>query len=216
MNKIFITMLTFQQEKLLKFIIDYQKENNVTPSFDEMKDGLDLKSKSGIHRIVSALEERGYIKKLNNRARAIEIIKNINLIDTESSKNKNNIISIPILGKIAAGLPIEAISDNTNYIELPETLLKKGEYFILNVEGDSMIEAGIFDGDQVVIRKANDANNGEIVVALIDNNEATLKRIFKRGQQIALQPENSNYKTVIYGPDRIQIQGVLKHLIRSY
>ena len=216
MNKIFITMLTFQQEKLLKFIIDYQKQNNVTPSFDEMKDGLDLKSKSGIHRIVSALEERGYIKKLNNRARAIEIIKNINLIDTESSKNKNNIISIPILGKIAAGLPIEAISDNTNYIELPETLLKKGEYFILNVEGDSMIEAGIFDGDQVVIRKANDANNGEIVVALIDNNEATLKRIFKRGQQVALQPENSNYKTVIYGPDRIQIQGVLKHLIRSY
>ncbi len=209
-------MLTFQQEKLLKFIIDYQKQNNVTPSFDEMKDGLDLKSKSGIHRIVSALEERGYIKKLNNRARAIEIIKNINLIDTESGKNKNNIISIPILGKIAAGLPIEAISDNTNYIELPETLLKKGEYFILNVEGDSMIEAGIFDGDQVVIRKANDANNGEIVVALIDNNEATLKRIFKRGQQVALQPENSNYKTVIYGPDRIQIQGVLKHLIRSY
>ena len=216
MNKKFITMLTFQQEKLLKFIIDYQKQNNVTPSFDEMKDGLDLKSKSGIHRIVSALEERGYIKKLNNRARAIEIIKNVNLIDTESGKNKNNIISIPILGKIAAGLPIEAISDNTNYIELPETLLKKGEYFILNVEGDSMIEAGIFDGDQVVIRKANDANNGEIVVALIDNNEATLKRIFKRGQQVALQPENSNYKTVIYGPDRIQIQGVLKHLIRSY
>ena len=209
-------MLTFQQEKLLKFIIDYQKQNNVTPSFDEMKDGLDLKSKSGIHRIVSALEERGYIKKLNNRARAIEIIKNVNLIDTESGKNNNNIISIPILGKIAAGLPIEAISDNTNYIELPETLLKKGEYFILNVEGDSMIEAGIFDGDQVVIRKANDANNGEIVVALIDNNEATLKRIFKRGQQVALQPENSNYKTVIYGPDRIQIQGVLKHLIRSY
>ena len=209
-------MLTFQQEKLLKFIIDYQKENNVTPSFDEMKDGLGLKSKSGIHRIVSALEERGYIKKLNNRARALEIIKNVNLIDTESGKNKNNIISIPILGKIAAGLPIEAISDNTNYIELPETLLKKGEYFILNVEGDSMIEAGIFDGDQVVIRKANDANNGEIVVALIDNNEATLKRIFKRGQQVALQPENSNYKTVIYGPDRIQIQGVLKHLIRSY
>ena len=216
MNKIFITMLTFQQEKLLKFIIDYQKQNNVTPSFDEMKDGLDLKSKSGIHRIVSALEERGYIKKLNNRARAIEIIKNVNLIDTENGKNKNSIISIPILGKIAAGLPIEAISDNTNYIELPETLLKKGEYFILNVEGDSMIEAGIFDGDQVVIRKANDANNGEIVVALIDNNEATLKRIFKRGQQVALRPENSNYKTVIYGPDRIQIQGVLKHLIRSY
>jgi len=209
-------MLTFQQEKLLKFIIDYQKQNNVAPSFDEMKDGLDLKSKSGIHRIVSALEERGYIKKLNNRARAIEIIKNVNLIDTENGKNKNSIISIPILGKIAAGLPIEAISDNTNYIELPETLLKKGEYFILNVEGDSMIEAGIFDGDQVVIRKANDANNGEIVVALIDNNEATLKRIFKRGQQVALQPENSNYKTVIYGPDRIQIQGVLKHLIRSY
>ena len=216
MNKLFNTMLTFQQEKLLKFIIDYQKQNNVTPSFDEMKDGLDLKSKSGIHRILSALEERGYIKKLNNRARAIEIIKNVNLIDIESGNNKNNVISIPILGKIAAGLPIEAISDNTNYIELPETLLKKGEYFILNVEGDSMIEAGIYDGDKVVVRKSNDANNGEIVVALIDNNEATLKRIFKRGEQVALQPENSNYKTVIYGPDRIQIQGVLKHLIRSY
>ena len=206
-------MLTHQQEKLLQFINNFQIKSNVTPSFDEMKDGLGLKSKSGIHRILSALEERGYIRKLNNRARAIEVLKFPNNI-TEYSKNNN--ITIPILGKIAAGHPIEAITDNTNYIDIPKSLLGKGEYFLLEVEGDSMINAGIFDGDQVIIEKRNDAKNGEIVVALIDNNEATLKRIYKRGQQLALQPENPAFKTVIYGPDRVQIQGILKQLIRKY
>jgi len=207
------TMLTHQQEKLLQFINNFQIKSNVTPSFDEMKDGLGLKSKSGIHRILSALEERGYIKKLNNRARAIEVLKFPNN-KTEYSKNNN--ITIPILGRIAAGQPIEAITDNTNYIDIPQSLLGKGEYFLLEVEGDSMINAGIFDGDQVIIEKRNDAKNGEIVVALIDNNEATLKRIYKRGQQLALQPENPAFKTVIYGPDRVQIQGILKQLIRKY
>ena len=204
-------MLTHQQEKLLQFINNFQIKSNVTPSFDEMKDGLGLKSKSGIHRILSALEERGYIRKLNNRARAIEVLKFPN-----NKTNLNNSITIPILGKIAAGHPIEAISDDTNYIDIPQSLLGKGEYFLLEVEGDSMINAGIFDGDQVIIEKRNDAKNGEIVVALIDNNEATLKRIYKRGQQLALQPENPAFKTVIYGPDRVQIQGILKQLFRKY
>ena len=206
-------MLTHQQEKLLQFINNFQLKSNVTPSFDEMKDGLGLRSKSGIHRILSALEERGYIKKLNNRARAIEVLKFPN---NKTKYSNNNSITIPILGKIAAGHPIEAITDNTNYIDIPQSLLGKGEYFLLEVEGDSMINAGIFDGDQVIIEKRNDAKNGEIVVALIDNNEATLKRIYKRGQQLALQPENPAFKTVIYGPDRVQIQGILKQLIRKY
>ena len=206
------TMLTHQQEKLLQFINNFQLRSNITPSFDEMKDGLGLKSKSGIHRILSALEERGYIRKLNNRARAIEVLK----FPKNKTDLSNNSIAIPILGKIAAGHPIEAISDDTNYIDIPQSLLGKGEYFLLEVEGDSMINAGIFDGDQVIIEKCNDAKNGEIVVALIDNNDATLKRIYKRGQQLALQPENPAFKTVIYGPDRVQIQGILKQLFRKY
>ena len=206
------TMLTHQQEKLLQFINNFQLKSNITPSFDEMKDGLGLKSKSGIHRMLSALEERGYIRKLNNRARAIEVLK----FPKNKTDLNNNSIAIPILGKIAAGHPIEAISDDTNYIDIPQSLLGKGEYFLLEVEGDSMINAGIFDGDQVIIEKRNDAKNGEIVVALIDNNEATLKRIYKRGQQLALQPENPAFKTVIYGPDRVQIQGILKQLFRKY
>ena len=206
-------MLTHQQEKLLQFINNFQIKSNVTPSFDEMKDGLGLKSKSGIHRILSALEERGYIRKLNNRARAIEVLK---FPKNKTNYSNNNSITIPILGKIAAGHPIEAITDNTNYIDIPQSLLGKGEYFLLEVEGDSMINAGIFDGDQVIIEKRNDAKNGEIVVALIDNNEATLKRIYKRGQQLALQPENPAFKAVIYGPGRVHIQGILKQLIRKY
>ena len=209
-------MLTYQQENLLKFIISFQKKSNVTPSFDEMKIGLGLKSKSGIHRLVSGLEERGYIKKLTNRARAIEVIKNVVPTIHEFDAKDDTSIAVPVLGKIAAGHPIEAISDNTNYIDFPQSFLGKGEYFLLSIEGDSMINAGILDGDQALIEKSNDANNGEIVVALIDNNEATLKRIFKRGQQVALQPENPSYKTIIYGPDRIQIQGILRHLLRSY
>ena len=141
---------------------------------------------------------------------------NVYQINKYSFDKKIINLDIPILGKIAAGHPIEAISDNTNYFDIPQSLLGKGEYFLLEVEGDSMINAGIFDGDQVIIEKSNDAKNGEIVVALIDNNEATLKRIYKRGQQLALQPENPAFKTVIYGPDRVQIQGILKQLIRKY
>ena len=155
---------------------------------------------------MSALEERGYIRKLNNRARAIEVLKFPN---NKTEYSNNNSITIPILGKIAAGHPIEAITDNTNYIDIPQSLLGKGDFFLLEVEGDSMINAGIFDGDQVIIEKRNDAKNGEIVVALIDNNEATLKRIYKRGQQLALQPENPDFKTVIYGPDRVQILSLI-------
>ena len=181
-----------------------------------MKIGLGLKSKSGIHRLVSGLEERGYIKKLTNRARAIEVIKNVAPIISGFDDKDVSSIAVPCLGKIAAGHPIEAISNDTNYIDFPQSLLGKGEYFLLDIEGDSMINAGILDGDQALIEKTNDANNGEIVVALIDNNEATLKRIFKRGQQVALQPENPSYKTIIYGPDRIQIQGILRRLLRSY
>ena len=208
-------MLTHQQERLLKFIIRFQKTNNVTPSFDEMRDALKLKSKSGIHRLALGLEERGYIKKLANRARAIEVLrttKSNNIID----KSEADIVSLPLLGRIAAGSPIEAISDDTSYIEVPKSMIGKGEFFMLDVAGDSMINAGILDGDRVLIERTNVANNGDIVVALVDNNEATLKRLFRRGQQVALQPENVSYETRIYGPDRIKIQGKLSSLIRNY
>ncbi len=208
-------MLTFQQERLLSFIMSYQKTKSITPSYDEMKEALNLKSKSGIHRLVSALEERGYIKKLENKARAIEIIKSVK-ISFNPEILDNEIINLPLLGKIAAGSPIEAISDETNYFGFPKSMLGSGEYFLLDVVGDSMINVGILDGDRVLIEKSDTANNGEIVVALIDNNETTLKRLFKRGQQVALQPENDLYKTRIYGPDRIKIQGKLKQLIRQF
>ena len=208
-------MLTHQQERLLKFIIKFQKTNNITPSFDEMRDALKLKSKSGIHRLVLCLEERGYIKKLVNRARAIEVLRatKSNFID---EKIENEIVNLPLLGRIAAGSPIEAISDDTSYIEIPKSMIGNGEFFVLDVAGDSMINAGILDGDRVLIERTDLANNGDIVVALVDNNEATLKRLFRRGQQVALQPENASYETRIYGPDRIKIQGKLSSLIRKY
>ena len=208
-------MLTFQQERLLNFIMNYQKTNNITPSYDEMRESLNLKSKSGIHRLVSGLEERGYIKKLENRARAIEIIRSANITFNPEILD-NEIINLPLLGRIAAGSPIEAISDETNYIGFPKSMLGSGEYFLLDVVGDSMVNIGILDGDRVLIEKTNTANNGDIIVALIDNNETTLKRLFKRGQQVALQPENESYETRIYGPDRIKIQGKLKQLIRQF
>ena len=208
-------MLTFQQERLLNFIMNYQKTNNITPSYDEMRESLNLKSKSGIHRLVSGLEERGYIKKLENRARAIEIIRSAKITFNPEILD-NEIINLPLLGKIAAGSPIEAISDETNYIGFPKSMLGSGEYFLLDVVGDSMVNIGILDGDRVLIEKTNTANNGDIIVALIDNNETTLKRLFKRGQQVALQPENESYETRIYGPDRVKIQGKLKQLIRQF
>ena len=205
-------MLTKQQDKLFNFLVNYFSKKNIMPNFDEMKDALNLKSKSGIHRLLNGLEERGYIKKLVNRARAIEIIKP----SVTNHKNYGEIISLPLLGQIAAGSPIEAISDNTNYIDFPKSLLGNGDYFILSVKGDSMIEAGILHGDRAVIKKSQSAENGDIIVALIDNEEVTLKRLFKRSGQVALQPENKSYETRIYGHNRIKIQGILSNIFRNY
>ena len=205
-------MLTKQQDKLFNFLVNYFSKKNIMPNFDEMKDALNLKSKSGIHRLLNGLEERGYIKKLVNRARAIEIIKP----SVTNHKNYGEIISLPLLGQIAAGSPIEAISDNTNYIDFPKSLLGNGDYFILSVKGDSMIEAGILHGDRAVIKKSQSAENGDIIVALIDDEEVTLKRLFKRSGQVALQPENKSYETRIYGHNRIKIQGILSNIFRNY
>ena len=205
-------MLTKQQDKLFNFLKNYFSKKNIMPNFDEMKDALDLKSKSGIHRLLNGLEERGYIKKLVNRARAIEIIKP----NITRNKRHDEIVSLPLLGQIAAGAPIEAISDDTNYIDFPKSLIGKGEFFVLNVNGDSMIEAGILDGDKAIIKKSHTAENGDIIVALIDNEEVTLKRLLKRSGQVALQPENKAYETRIYGHNRVKIQGILSNIYRNY
>ena len=205
-------MLTKQQDKLFNFLKNYFSKKNIMPNFDEMKDALDLKSKSGIHRLLNGLEERGYIKKLVNRARAIEIIKP----NITRNKSHDEIVSLPLLGQIAAGAPIEAISDDTNYIDFPKSLIGNGEFFVLNVKGDSMIEAGILDGDKAIIKKTQTAENGDIIVALIDNEEVTLKRLLKRSGQVALQPENKAYETRIYGHNRVKIQGILSNIYRNY
>ena len=196
-----------------------------------MKASLNLKSKSGIHRLISALEERGFIKRLAHKARALEVIK---LPETASANDIYNSFSpsvikggldseqeiggveIPVLGKIAAGTPVEAIQNEVSRIPLPENIEKKGEYFGLKVQGDSMIEAGINDGDTVVIKKTDTADNGKIVVALIDDHEAMLKRIRKKGKTVALESANKNYETKIFGPDRVKVQGVLVSLYRSF
>jgi repressor LexA len=226
-------MLTHKQNQLLTFLIKRLEEHGVSPSYEEICKELSLKSKSGIHRIVKSLEERGYIERLENRARAIApkknpngqpYISNIINLNKEFSKSKNQNLSlenntyfnkIPLLGKIAAGTPIEAISNYDNFIEIPNNTLSDDSY-ALTVEGDSMIDEGILDGDVVVIDKKAEVMNGDIVVALIDKEEATLKKLRKRGDSIALEPANKNYKTQIYGPDRVIIQGKLKTLIRNY
>ena len=226
-------MLTLKQNQLLTFLIKRLEEYGVSPSYEEICKELSLKSKSGIHRIVKSLEERGYIERLENRARAIApkknpngqpYISNIINLNKEFSKSKNQTLSeennrnfnkIPLLGKIAAGTPIEAISNYDNFIEIPNNTLSDDSY-ALTVEGDSMIDEGILDGDVVVIDKKAEVTNGDIVVALIDKEEATLKKLRKRGDTIALEPANKNYKTQIYGPDRVIIQGKLKTLIRNY
>ena len=227
-------MLTKKQYELITFI-DYKlRETGVSPSFDEMRDALALKSKSGIHRLITGLEERGFIRRLPHRARALEIIKLPENLGQEKENFSNNVIKgnfhnsrtknkpeeisteVPFLGKIAAGIPIEAISDNSNYITIPSNMAGCGERYALEIEGDSMIDAGINDGDTVVIEKCENVENGTIVVALIDDNEATLKRIRKKGETIALEPANPNFKTQIFGPDRIQIQGKLVGLFRTY
>jgi repressor LexA len=227
-------MLTKKQHQLITFI-DYKlRKSGISPSFDEMKEALNLKSKSGIHRLITGLEERGYIRRLPHRARALEIIKLPNNIDKNSAESRNNVIKgnfsqyekssistndkteVPLLGKIAAGTPIEAISNLTNFISVPQHMAGSGEQYALEVKGDSMVEAGICDGDTVLIEKCDTAENGTIIVALVDNSEATLKRIRKKGETIALEPANINYETQIFGPDRVQIQGKLVGLLRTY
>ena len=225
-------MLTKKQKNLLLFINKKIRSTGVSPSYEEMKNALNLKSKSGIHRLISALEERGFIKRLAHKARALEVIK---LPETASANDIYNSFSpsvikggldtndqeknareIPVLGKIAAGTPIEAIQNEVNRISIPDELSKNGEHFGLKVSGDSMIEAGINDGDTVIVKKSNTANNGQIVVALIDNNEAMLKRIRKKGKVVALESANKRYETKIFGPDRVKVQGVLISLYRNF
>ena len=200
-------MLTFKQKKLLDFLIDYYNKNHVYPTFDEMRDFLQIKSKSGIHKLLSSLEEKGFVNRLPHKARALSINTNVNENDKE----------LPFLGRIAAGNPIEAITGSFEQISVPNYLINnKDEHFTLEVTGDSMIEAGIYDGDIVVIRKMEVANSGDIVVALIDQNEVTLKRFRSFKNSIALEPSNKNYKTRIFGEGRVKIQGKLVGLIRKF
>jgi repressor LexA len=222
-------MLTRQQKRMLNVLIDHFDQNDVPPSFEELCHALDLKSKSGIHRLLIGLEERGYIRRLPNRARAIEVVKypdgtpmrvtSLEVIETPTNKAQpeaSSEVTVPLLGKIAAGTPIDAISDPSRFIDLPSHLIGKGEYFALEIEGDSMVDAGILDGDTVIIERQDTAHSGDIVVALIDEEEATLKRLRQRGESIALEPANSNHETQIFGPDRVRIQGRLAGLVRSY
>ena len=200
-------MLTFKQKKLLDFLVDYYNENNVYPTFDEMRDFLKIKSKSGIHKLLSSLEEKGYVNRLPHKARALSINSSVN----ENEKN------LPFLGRIAAGNPIEAITGNFEQISVPNYLINnKDEHFSLEVSGDSMVDAGIFDGDIVIIRKTEAANSGDIIVALIDQNEVTLKRFRSFKNSIALEPANKNYKIRLFGEDRVKIQGKLVGLIRKF
>ncbi len=213
-------MLTKKQHELLVFLEERISLTGVTPSFEEMKKKVGLKSKSGIHRLISALEDRGFIKKLPFKARAIEILKLPN-IKPQSFNNKanevdKNIVELPIAGRIAAGLPIEAIESGENSFYVPRVLTKGADSFILEVRGDSMIGAGINDGDFAIIKKQTTANNGDIAVALTNENEATLKRFRKRGDTIALEAANEAYETRIYSAGQISIQGILIGLIRKY
>ena len=213
-------MLTRKQRELLMFLEERISQSGVTPSFEEMKDKVGLKSKSGIHRLISALEDRGFIKKLPFKARAIEILKLPNIkqrpLDDKTEIIDNQVVELPIVGRIAAGLPIEAIESGENTFYVPKVLAKGSDSFILEVKGDSMIDAGINDGDFAIIKKQNTANNGDIAVALTNENEATLKRFRKRGDTIALEAANELFETRIYSAGQINIQGILIGLIRRY
>ena len=227
-------MLTKKQKNLLLFINKKLRSSGVSPSYEEMKQSLNLKSKSGIHRLISALEERGFIKRLAHKARALEVIKlpetaSANDIynsfspsvirgglDESSNRNNSDENEIPVLGKIAAGTPVEAIQNEVSRIPLPSNIEKNGEFFGLKVQGDSMIEAGINDGDTVIVKKADTAENGKIVVALIDDHEAMLKRIRRKGKTVALESANRNYETKIFGPDRVKVQGILVSLYINF
>ena len=229
-------MLTRKQHELLMFIHERIKESGVSPSFDEMKEALDLASKSGIHRLITALEERGFLRRLPHRARALEVVKLPQQATTSAPAGgrqafkpqvvegakpaqmapANDVRELPVLGKIAAGSPIEAIQHERDRLMVPESMLGAGEHFVLEIQGDSMINAGIHDGDHVVIRRGSAANSGEIIVALVKGEEATLKRLRRKGGSIALEAANPAYETRIFGPDRVRIQGKLVSLLRRY
>ena len=234
-------MLTKKQSELLRFIHERLQEEGVPPSFDEMKDALDLRSKSGIHRLIMALEERGFIRRLPNRARAIEVLRlpesatvaaprpqkfspsvikgDLGRLRTQTPAGATETrapVMVPVMGRIAAGTPISAIQTRTETIAMPPDFLGSGDHFALEVRGDSMIEAGIFENDVVIIRKQDSAETGDIVVALIDDEEATLKRLRKRGASIALEAANPAYETRIFGPDRVRVQGRMVSLFRRY
>jgi repressor LexA len=216
-------MLTAKQHELLLFIDDRLKDSGISPSFYEMREALDLKSKSGVHRLISALEERGFIRRLPNRARALEVVKlpetkpsaTVTPIRPVAAAPANDTMEIPLHGRIAAGTPIEALQ-GTESFAVPAALLGPGEHYALEVSGDSMVEEGILDGDFALIRKVADARDGEIVVALIDNEEATLKTYRREGRMIRLDPANSRYEPQRYEEGRVQIQGRLAGLIRRY
>lgn len=218
-------MLTPKQHKLLMYIDEFIAKTGHSPSFEEMKEAVGLKSKSGIHALINSLEERGFIRKLAHKARALEVIKlpNTKTVDTISNNIANDNLEtdfslmIPLYGKIAAGTPIEAIANPSEYIYIPKTFSTKSELYALTIEGESMIEAGIFDGDTAIIRKANRADNGQIVVALVDNEEATLKVLDKKpGNEVWLLPCNKDYNPIKLTADRIKIQGVLYGIVRKY
>lgn len=234
-------MLTRKQHELLRFIHERLKEAGVPPSFEEMKEALGLRSKSGIHRLITALEERGFIRRLPNRARALEVVRLPETVAPglgrpptkftpsviegkgqrgatreEEKNNSSSVVSIPVMGRIAAGVPIAAIQTQSHNLRVPLEMVGSGEHYALEVCGDSMIEAGILDGDIVVIRRMSSADSGDIVVALVDNEEATLKRLRRKGASVALEAANPAYETRIFGPDRVNIQGRLVGLIRRY
>ena len=235
-------MLTRKQNELLHFINKRLTEAGVSPSFDEMKEALGLKSKSGIHRLITGLEERGFIRRLPHRARALEVLKLPDAVGVTTSTRPTatgfaptvirgdfagalpgaplardvEAVQLPLYGRIAAGTPIEALRDNSNFVDVPAGLLGRGEYYALEVDGDSMVNAGILNGDTVVIERCDNADNGTIVVALVDNSEATLKRLRRKGDSIALEPANPAYETRIFGPDRVRVQGRLIGLLRRY
>ncbi len=212
-------MLTRKQSELLSYLNEHMQQHEVPPSFDEMRDALGLASKSGVHRLVSGLEERGYIRRLANRARAIEILKpaaGAGSVVTRSVEAANNLVSLPLLGRIAAGTPIEALSDPTNHLEIPASMVGSGEHFALEIVGDSMIGAGILDGDTVVIQRAETARHGEIVVALINQQEATLKTLLKEPGRVGLEAANPKYETRYFSTGEVEVQGKLAGLIRNY
>ena len=220
-------MLTKKQFELLLFINERLKETGVSPSFDEMKEALNLKSKSGIHRLITALEERGFIKRLAHRARALDVIKLPDSMSTSltapsrtntppPAANDDCSVSVPVMGRIAAGTPIEALQEEINQISVPMEMMRSGEHYALEVHGDSMIDAGIFDGDTAIIQSGNTAENGEIIVALVEGHEATLKRLRRKGEMLALEAANASYETRIFRSDQIRVQGRLVGLIRKY